>query len=240
MVKRNPKKQKAEISTSNDPPSIRSFAADERRKREEELRTRHFDVDQIIEKATQAHLNRSTEFERVSEALGTRDTDFVWGLTAQILEASSVYHSGEAIGFVLSVIKNQKPRDHLEAMLVAQMAVAHLAMMRFTDELSPRTTRDQARWEFALKALTGFGRTFATQMSALKQYRSGGEQRVTVRHVSVSDGAQAIVGNVNNQPQRAIDNASNAPAMLTDERQPAMEPIRERDRIRVRSGRSDE
>jgi hypothetical protein len=92
---------------------------------------------------------------------------------------------------VLSVIKNQKPRDHIEAMLVAQTAVAHLAMMRFADELSPRTTHDRARWEFALKALTSFGRTFATQVSALKQYRSGGEQRVTVRHVSVSDGAQA-------------------------------------------------
>ena len=94
------------------------------------------------------------------------------------------------------------------------MAVAHLAMMRFADEVSPRTTVDQARREFALKALTSFGRTFATQMSALKHYRSGCEQRVTVCHVSVSDGSQAILGNVNNQPQRAIDNASNAPAML--------------------------
>jgi hypothetical protein len=33
-------------------------------------------------------------------------------------------------------------------------------------------------------------------MEALKRYRSGGEQKVTVQHVSVSEGGQAIVGNV--------------------------------------------
>jgi hypothetical protein len=30
----------------------------------------------------------------------------------------------------------------------------------------------------------------------LKKYRTGGEQKVTVQHVSVNDNAQAIVGNV--------------------------------------------
>jgi hypothetical protein len=239
MVKQR-RSKKPETSPSSDRLAIQSFAGDEHGMRDEGPRKRYFDVDEIIEKSTQAHLNRSIAFERLSEALGTRDPDFVWGLTAQIIDAVGVYHSGEAIGFVLSVIKNKKPSDHIAAMVVAQMAVAHLAMMRFADEMSPRTTTDPARWEFALKALNSFPRTFATQMSALKQYCSGGEQRVTVQHVSVSDRAQAIVGNVNNSPQRAIDNASNAPAKLRDARRPAMAPIEERDPIRVGSKRSDE
>jgi hypothetical protein len=33
-------------------------------------------------------------------------------------------------------------------------------------------------------------------MEALERYRSGGGQNVTVQHVSVSDGGQAIVGHV--------------------------------------------
>jgi hypothetical protein len=33
-------------------------------------------------------------------------------------------------------------------------------------------------------------------METLKRYRTGGEQKVTVQHVTVSDNAQAIVGNV--------------------------------------------
>ncbi len=48
-------------------------------------------------------------------------------------------------------------------------------------------------------------RTFATQMETLKRYRTGGEQKVTVQHVSVSEGGQAIVGNVTQAPR---ENAS--------------------------------
>jgi hypothetical protein len=33
-------------------------------------------------------------------------------------------------------------------------------------------------------------------VETLKKYRTGGEQKVTVQHVTVSDNAQAIVGNV--------------------------------------------
>ena len=39
-------------------------------------------------------------------------------------------------------------------------------------------------------------RTLAAQMSALKEYRSKGEQKLTVQHVRVAEGGQAIVGNV--------------------------------------------
>src|SRR5947199_3678318 len=34
-------------------------------------------------------------------------------------------------------------------------------------------------------------------MSTLKEYRSKGEQKMTVQHVHVAEGGQAIVGNVN-------------------------------------------
>jgi hypothetical protein len=43
----------------------------------------------------------------------------------------------------------------------------------------------------------GHGSTFALQMETLKKYRSSGEQRITVQHVTVNDGGQAVVGNVN-------------------------------------------
>ena len=37
------------------------------------------------------------------------------------------------------------------------------------------------------------------QVEALKRYRTGGEQKVTVQHVTVNDGGQAIVGSVSPQ-----------------------------------------
>ena len=38
-------------------------------------------------------------------------------------------------------------------------------------------------------------------MSALKEYRSKGEQKMTVQHVHVAEGGQAIVGNVSTPAQ---------------------------------------
>ena len=48
----------------------------------------------------------------------------------------------------------------------------------------------------AEKALNRLSRTFTAQVEALKRYRSTAEQRITVQHVNVGDGGQAIVGNV--------------------------------------------
>jgi hypothetical protein len=45
--------------------------------------------------------------------------------------------------------------------------------------------------------LTKLTRTYAAQMAALKQYRTGGEQRVIVQRVDVREGGQAVVGVVN-------------------------------------------
>ena len=47
------------------------------------------------------------------------------------------------------------------------------------------------------KTFNKLTRTFATQVEALKRHRTGGEQKVTVEHVTVNEGGQAIVGNVN-------------------------------------------
>jgi hypothetical protein len=49
----------------------------------------------------------------------------------------------------------------------------------------------------AERAFNKLARTFAAQVEALKRYRSGGEQKMTVQHVHVAEGGQAIVGNVN-------------------------------------------
>jgi len=43
---------------------------------------------------------------------------------------------------------------------------------------------------------TKLARTYVSQMEALRKHRNGGKQTVTVQHVNVQDGGQAIVGNV--------------------------------------------
>jgi hypothetical protein len=127
-------------------------------------------------------------------AVGTTDEDFFRGLTGQLINASGKMCEADT-NFLLSVIKGIEPRDQIETMLGAQMAAVHVASMRMARDLAQATTLPQQ--ESAERAFIKLTRTFADQMEALKNYRSKGEQKMTVQHVHVADGGQAIVGNVN-------------------------------------------
>ena len=96
---------------------------------------------------------------------------------------------------MLAVIKGIEPRDQIEAMLAAQMAAVHNASMTFARRLAHVDNIPQQ--DSAERAFNKLARTFAAQVEALKRYRSGGEQKMTVQHVHVAEGGQAIVGNVN-------------------------------------------
>jgi hypothetical protein len=147
----------------------------------------------------------------------------VKGLLTQLVNASSQEQrpNESAINFLLSVIKGAKPKDQFEAMLAAQMAAIHTATMTFTRRLANVETIEQQ--DSAERAFNKLARTYAMQMEALKRYRTGGEQKVTVQHVSVNEGGQAIVGTVN---QAASGTAAEKPITttptLTDARQQAM------------------
>jgi hypothetical protein len=135
------------------------------------------------------------------DALGTADFDFFDGFVDQLASAGSQGRQIDQRGlnFMLSVVKGIQPRDQIEVMLAAQMAAVHVATMTFARRLA--NVQDIPQQDSAERAFNKLTRTFATQMEALKRYRTGGEQKVTVQHVSVAEGGQAIVGNVT-QAQR--------------------------------------
>ncbi len=130
------------------------------------------------------------------DALGTRDGDFLGGLLEQLVNAGTQGQEPDEAGvnFMLSVVKGVEPKDQVEAMLAAQMAAVHMATMRFARRLANVDNIPQQ--DSAERAFNKLARTFAAQMEALKRYRTGGQQRVTVEHVTVNEGGQAIVGNV--------------------------------------------
>src|SRR6202522_4012504 len=128
-------------------------------------------------------------------AIGTASEDFLEGLILQLVNASREKTPSEkAANFMLAVVKGIEPRDQIEAMLAAQMAAVHMASMTFARRLAHVENIPQQ--DSAERAFNKLTRTFAAQMSALKEYRSKGEQKMTVQHVHVGDGGQAIVGNV--------------------------------------------
>ncbi len=128
--------------------------------------------------------------------LGTRDPDFHSGLLGQIacLGAHGRKVDDGNSNFVMAVVRSVQPRDELEAMLAVQMGAIHAATMMMARKLNHVNTIPQQ--DSAERALNKLARTFTTQMDALKRYRTGGQQKVTVEHVTVNSGGQAIVGAV--------------------------------------------
>ena len=133
-------------------------------------------------------------------ALGTTDQSFLDGFLGQLINVGS--QGGEvderALNFMLSVVKSVDPRDEVEAMLAAQMAAVHMATMNFARRLG--NVENIQQQDSAERAFNKLARTFVTQLQALRRYRTGGEQMVTVKHVTVNEGGQAIVGNVSRGP----------------------------------------
>jgi hypothetical protein len=129
-------------------------------------------------------------------ALGTSDAEFFNGLLSQAINIGTHGASTDSTGtnYVLSVVKSIAPQDEIEAMLATQMAAVHMASVTFARRLAGVETIQQQ--DSAAHAFNKLTRTFTIQMEALKRYRTGGEQKVTVQHVTVNDGGQAIVGPV--------------------------------------------
>ena len=132
-------------------------------------------------------------------ALGSGDVDFVSGLLNGIANIRDRTKSDDAditaeANFVLAVVNGMQPKDEAEAMLATQMAVIHRATMKYARRLEQAAGVEQS--DVAERALNRLSRTYAAQMEALKRYRSDGGQNVTVKHVHVHQGGQAIVGNV--------------------------------------------
>lgn len=108
-------------------------------------------------------------------------------------------------------------------MLAAQMAVAHLKVMASAKRsLTSSDTREERQAHEG--SYNRFARTFVLQIEALKRYRSGGEQKITVQHMqnSVAMEGHAFVGNVVSNSSReppAVDAPTGAPLALTDARE---------------------
>jgi RecC C-terminal domain len=175
------------------------------------------------------HPDKGIAFALLAQALGTTNADFVNGILRQLVGviSSEEVHFEDHLNFLLSAINGVKANDQLEAMLAAQMAVVHLMTMKLAQRL--RHAEILPQQDSAERALNKLARTFTTQLEALKRYRSGGEQKVTVQHVSVSEGGQAIVGNVTQaNPETKSERPKNRPLALTERRQVPMPLVEER------------
>ena len=132
----------------------------------------------------------------MASTLGVTDREAMHGIIRQLVKASVSGESPDEVNlsFMISMVRSIKPRDAIEAMLVAQMVSVHVMAMRCAHHLA--NADDLAQHDSAARALGRLARTFPAQIEALNRHRSRGEPAITVQNVSVGDGGKAIVGNV--------------------------------------------
>ncbi|MGX0975932.1 hypothetical protein ACSSVY_001642 [Roseovarius sp. MBR-51] len=150
--------------------------------------------------ASTGHKIKITRDNALCEIFGTPDRKEADALLAHCIkvlktdEASDDHPGHDERVFMLSIIRDLAPRDAVERMLAVQMAATHVATIRSARWLAHTEKIPQVQAHY-----TGFNklaRTFAAQVEALRKHRTGGKQTVVVQHMNVSDGGQAIVGNV--------------------------------------------
>ena len=148
----------------------------------------------------------------MADALGVADREAMHGILRQLVKASVSGESPDEVNlsFMISMVKSIKPRDSVEAMLVAQMVSVHVMAMRCAHHLAH--AEDLARHDSAARTLGRLARTFPAQIEALNRHRSQSEPAVTVQNVSVGDGGRAIVGNVTQHARVIVSDKNPASA----------------------------
>ena len=138
---------------------------------------------------------------------GTADSDLTCYLVGQAADAIQRTEKPQAdiLNKAVAALAGIGPRDELEGMLAVQMlAVHHLAM-----ECMKRARRSQPieGMNYHINCATKLQRTFVAQVETLNRYRGKGQQKVTVEHVHINKGGQAIVGAVNQEGGGGGDNS---------------------------------
>jgi hypothetical protein len=87
------------------------------------------------------------------------------------------------------------PEDEIEGMIAAQMVACHNASMEcYRRAMLPDNSFDMRHGN--LNSANKLSRTFAALVEGLNRHRGKGQQKVTVEHVHVHEGGQAVVGSV--------------------------------------------
>jgi hypothetical protein len=88
-----------------------------------------------------------------------------------------------------------EPKDEVEGMIAAQLIAAHNATMECYRRAMVNEQTFESRRE-NLSQANKLSRTYAVLLDALNRHRGKGQQKVTVEHVHVHSGGQAIVGTI--------------------------------------------
>jgi hypothetical protein len=108
---------------------------------------------------------------------------------------SSPEERDKQLSATVAALQGIAPKDELEGMLAAQLIASHNAAMECYRRAMIAEQSFEGRRE-NLSQANKLSRTYVALLEGLNRHRGKGQQKVTVEHVTVNEGGQAIVGNV--------------------------------------------
>jgi hypothetical protein len=113
----------------------------------------------------------------------------------------------------ISALMAISPQDEIEGMIATQLIASHNASMEcFRRAMIGEQTFEGRREN--LNQANKLSRTYSALLEALNRHRGKGQQKVTVEHIHVHQGGQAIVGNVQSQGGGLTSKAEEQPHAL--------------------------
>jgi len=127
--------------------------------------------------------------DRWNNMLGNQAMQALW------LKNSSPEEREKQFSATGAALMGIRPKDELEGMMAAQLIAAHSAAMECYRRAMIGEQTFEGRRE-NLSQANKLSRTYAALIEALNRHRGKGQQKVTVEHVHVHAGGQAVVGMV--------------------------------------------
>ena len=148
------------------------------------------------------------------------------------MKNSSPEERDKQLSATVAALMGIGPKDELEGMMAAQLVAAHNAAMECYRRAMIGEQSFEGRRENLAQA-NKLSRTYAALVEALNRHRGKGQQKVTVEHVHVHAGGQAVVGAVaaergvasGNQRQPHAQALTYAPVAPLWSENPEREPV---------------
>jgi hypothetical protein len=190
-----PKTKAVKKSVSSESKDIRQAAIGEKQ--------RPFIYPKIVDNKKTGLAEINLDISSTTLKLGTYSND-LWNNTInQICNICTMEKASEdgdrsfrSANAALAAVVEIDPKDSIELMLAAQMTAVHNMAMEMSNR-AMKSGQPVDAVDRNVNRVTKLMRTFTTQIEALNRYRTKGQQKITVQHVNVEKGGQAIVGDVN-------------------------------------------
>jgi hypothetical protein len=155
---------------------------------------------------------------RLKRVGGSQSDDWNDILANQTIQTLWLAHSDEETrsrqcSATVAALIGIAPKDEIEGMIASQLLAAHNAAMECYRRAMIRDQRFESRRE-NLSQANKLSRSYAVLLDALNRHRGKGQQKVTVEHVHVHEGGQAIVGNVETPGEGFAPKAKDQPHAL--------------------------